>query len=252
MPEDAIDKMIDDLIDKAIPEYLKNSQDELCDVDKALKGETRKKKSVKSNSSKKDDEYVFSDRHNNMMNKVFEDVARKERIKKFDRLSRVVAIFMICSLSFGLLCIPNCSAIKEKVKGLFLKDKKWYSILENNSGDGMEENIWTYNGEKIDISPFVYLPLDFDISSFSDDDYLRRITLKKDEEYIKIKIISDNTTKFDTEDIESTYIIMNNIPIKYYEKQGKNNFIYNYKDYTISICSNAEYNILKKIIEKME
>lgn len=250
MPEDAIDKMIDDLIDKAIPEYLKNSQDELCDVDKALKGETRKKKSVKSNSSKKDDEYVFSDRHNNMMNKVFEDVARKERIKKFDRLSRVVAIFMICSLSFGLLCIPNCSAIKEKVRGLLFKDKSLYSILENNK---IEDSIWMYDEKEVDISPFTYLPLEFDMKIFKESKKSKRIDLAKDEEYIKIKLVETYKDKFDTENIEEVeYLNINNIPVMHYEKDGESNFIYNYKDYTISIYSNAEYKILTRIIEKME
>ncbi len=231
MAEDVFDKITDELIDKAIPEYLNDADDNLED--------------------EKECEHVFSDRHNKMMNSLFENVAQKERISKVKRLSKVVAIFMICSISFSLMLLPNACAIKEKIVSLFFKDKNWYSILENNNNK--EVVVWQYEGKEVDIAPFTYLPLGFEIKSFKENEYSKRIKLVKKEEYIEIRLAKNEEIKIDTEKITPTYLKINNIPIIYYEKDGRNTFLFSYGDnLSILIGGNAKYENFVKIIEKME
>lgn len=136
-----LDKMYENMIEKAAMMYLKTEK-------------VSKTKNVK-----------FSEVHEQKMKKLFRKVKNEERIKNINKVTKKVAVILVCTLAITCGLITSVKAWRKEIVKFIMKnnDDNYMSIKfgeeQEESGDIEETNQY-----KTDEIHFMYLPEGFEVS----------------------------------------------------------------------------------------
>ena len=233
MKEQNVDKKLDELLDEAIPIYLKGK-----DVPKK-------------------EEISFSKEHEKNMQKIFESVDKKEKIHETINIMCKVAAVFICAIVILGVTEPSNSAWKFKITEFFVKtDSTGYSwVVYGDSGDSYELNFDAQKdaSKKCKITFMNYLPDGYTLTINVDNKRIKYFKLKNDNKEISVKISKEvNIKTLDTEEADSEDDIINGITMTHYSKKDtcsyawfKNNCLFRFYG------ENIEHEEMTKIIENI-
>ena len=115
MSKEIYDKILDELISEAVQN---------CEID---------------DENDSNSEVVFSKEHTEKMNKLFNEMKRKEKLDRILRLSKKVAIIIVVLGIVMVVTTPKISAWKEVIKKFFVKEEDKYSWIVYNDPDRVED-----------------------------------------------------------------------------------------------------------------
>lgn len=234
MKEQNVDKKLDELLDEAIPIYLK-------------------RKDVPKN-----EEISFSEEHEKNMQKIFESVDKKEKVHETIKIMCKVAAVFICAIVILGMTEPSNSAWKFKITEFFVKEEKEseYSwVVYGDSGDSYELN---FNVQKdkdktYKITFLDYLPDGYTLKVNVDNKRIKYFKLKNDNKEISVKISKEvNLKTLDTENADSENIVFNGINMSHFAKEETCSYAWFKDDYLFRFYGkNIEHEEMTKIIENI-
>lgn len=234
MKEQNVDKKLDELLDEAIPIYLK-------------------RKDVPKN-----EEISFSEEHEKNMQKIFESVDKKEKVHETIKIMCKVAAVFICAIVILGVTEPSNSAWKFKITEFFVKEEKEseYSwVVYGDSGDSYELN---FNVQKdkdktYKITFLDYLPEGYTLSVNADNKKSKYFELSNGKSMISVKISKESNIKaIDTENVYSENILFNGITMNHFAKDETCSYTWFKDEYLFRFYGkNIEHEEMKKIIENI-
>lgn len=234
MKEQNVDKKLDELLDEAIPIYLK-------------------RKDVPKN-----EEISFSEEHEKNMQKIFESVDKKEKVHETIKIMCKVAAVFICAIVILGMTEPSNSAWKFKITEFFVKEEKEseYSwVVYGDSGDSYELNFDAQRdvNKKYKITFMNYLPDGYTLSINVDNKRIKYFKLKNDNKEISVKISKEvNLKTLDTENADSEEDIINGITMAHYSKKDTCSYAWFKDNYLFRFYGeNVEHEEMTKIIENI-
>lgn len=233
MKEQNVDKKLDELLDEAIPIYLK-------------------RKDVPKN-----EEISFSEEHEKNMQKIFESVDKKEKVHETIKIMCKVAAVFICAIVILGMTEPSNSAWKFKITEFFVKtDSTDYSwVVYGDSGDSYELNFNAQKdvNKKYKITFMNYLPDGYTLSINVDNKRIKYFKLKNDNKEISVKISKEvNLKTLDTENADSEEDIINGIAMAHYSKKDTCSYAWFKDNYLFRFYGeNVEHEEMTKIIENI-
>lgn len=156
-----LDKMYENMLEEATMMYLKTEK-------------VSKTKNVK-----------FSEVHEQKMKKLFRKVKNEERIKNINKVTKKVAVILVCTLAITCGLVTSVKAWRKEIIKFIMKnnDDNYMSIKfgeeQEESGDTEETNQY-----KTDEIYFMYLPDGFEVSEFESSKLLNGIAFQRDIDYI--------------------------------------------------------------------
>ncbi len=234
MKEQNIDKKLDELLDEAIPIYLKGK-----DVPKK-------------------EEISFSEEHEKNMQKIFESVDKKEKVHEtIKNMCKVAAVF-ICAIIILGVTEPSNSAWKFKITEFFVRtDSTGYSwVVYGDSGDSYELNFDAQKdaSKKYKITFLNYLPNGYTLKVNIDNKKSKYFELRKDDKMISVKMSKDNNIKMvDTENVYSENILFDGITMNHFAKDETCSYTWFKDEYLFRFYGkNVEHEEMTKIIENVD
>lgn len=233
MKEQNVDKKLDELLDEAIPIYLK-------------------RKDVPKN-----EEISFSEEHEKNMQKIFESVDKKEKVHETIKIMCKVAAVFICAIVILGMTEPSNSAWKFKITEFFVKtDSTGYSwVVYGDSGDSYELKFDAQRdvNKKYKITFMNYLPDGYTLSINVDNKRIKYFKLKNDNKEISVKISKEvNLKTLDTENADSEKDIINGIAMAHYSKKDTCSYAWFKDNYLFRFYGeNVEHEEMTKIIENI-
>lgn len=234
MKEQNVDKKLDELLDEAIPIYLK-------------------RKDVPKN-----EEISFSEEHEKNMQKIFESVDKKEKVHETIKIMCKVAAVFICAIVILGMTEPSNSAWKFKITEFFVKEEKEseYSwVVYGDSGDSYELN---FNVQKdkdktYKITFLDYLPDGYTLSVNADNKKSKYFELSNGKSMISVKISKESNIKaIDTENVYSENILFNGITMNHFAKDETCSYTWFKDEYLFRFYGkNIEHEEMTKIIENI-
>lgn len=235
MKEQNVDKKLDELLDEAIPIYLKGK-----DVPKK-------------------EEISFSEEHEKNMRKIFESVDKKEKVHDTIRIMCKVAAVFICAIIILGATEPSNRAWKFKITEFFVKEEKEsdYSwIVYGDSGDSYELNFDAQKdtSKTYKITFLHYLPKKYTLTVNADNKKTKYFKLTNDEQIISVKISKENNVKtIDTENIYNEKVVINGISMNHFSKDETCSYAWFKDDYLFRFYGkNIEHEEMTKIIENID
>lgn len=227
-----LDKMYENMIEEAAMMYLKTEK-------------VSKTKNVK-----------FSEVHEQKMKKLFRKVKNEERIKNINKVTKKVAVILVCTLAITCGLITSVKAWRKEIVKFIMKnnDDNYMSIKfgeeQEESGDVEETNQY-----KTDEIHFMYLPDGFEVSE-SDSNQLSQSVFFRNSNDNYIVILREYIKKFSKEaDIEKTCsekIKMKDKEIFKIVKEERTSFVWYGEKYAYEVYSNLEDNEILKIIKNIK
>lgn len=171
MDKEFLDRILDQALEEASTIYVKN--DEL------------------ENNIIEDENVEFSDIHKEKMKKLFKEVRREDNRRKAVRLTKKVAIIVLCTLLLTCGLITTVEAWREQVIKFIMQnnDNNYMSInvgdvySENNIDSG-DANI---NKFEVDDIKFLYLPEGFEFVKKYTDNMVTYYSFENNDNYIRFK-----------------------------------------------------------------
>lgn len=234
MKEQNVDKKLDELLDEAIPIYLKRKD------------------------APKKEEISFSEEHEKNMQKIFESVDKKEKVHETIKIMCKVAAVFICAIVILGVTEPSNSAWKFKITEFFVKtDSTGYSwVVYGDSGDSYELNFDAQKdaNKKYKITFLNYLPNGYTLKVNADNKKTKYFKLINREKIISVKISrEDNIKTLDTENVDNESIIINEIKMNHFSKENMCSYAWFKDDYLFRFYGeNIEHEEMTKIIENVD
>lgn len=234
MKEQNVDKKLDELLDEAIPIYLKRKD------------------------APKKEEISFSEEHEKNMQKIFESVDKKEKVHETIKIMCKVAAVFICAIVILGVTEPSNSAWKFKITEFFVRtDSTGYLwVVYGDSGDSYELNFDAQKdaSKKYKITFLNYLPDGYTLSINVDNKKIKYFELRKADIMISVKISKENNIKMvDTEDVDSENIVFNGINMSHFAKDETCSYAWFKDDYLFRFYGkNIEHEEMTKIIENVD
>lgn len=235
MKEQNVDKKLDELLDEAIPIYLK-------------------RKDVPKN-----EEISFSEEHEKNMQKIFESVDKKEKVHETIKIMCKVAAVFICAIVILGMTEPSNSAWKFKITEFFVKEEKEseYSwVVYGDSGDSYELN---FNVQKdkdktYKITFLDYLPDGYTLRVNADNKKTKYFKLIDGEKIISVKISKERNIKtLDTENVNNESVVINGIRMSHFLKENMCSYAWFKDDFLFRFYGeNIEHEEMTKIIENID
>ena len=227
-----LDKMYENMIEEAAMMYLKTEK-------------VSKTKNVK-----------FSEVHEQKMKKLFRKVKNEERIKNINKVTKKVAVILVCTLAITCGLITSVKAWRKEIVKFIMKnnDDNYMSIKfgeeQEESGDIEETNQY-----KTDEIHFMYLPEGFEVSEldlnqFSEGVFFRNnngdyiITLREYiSEFLKDADIEKTCSeKIKTKDKEIFKIV----------KEERTSFVWYGEKYAYEVYSSLGEEEILKVIKNIK
>lgn len=225
-----LDKMYENMLEEAAMMYLKTEK-------------VSKTKNVE-----------FSELHEQKMKKLFRKVKNQEKIKSINKISKKVAIVLICALIITCGLITSVKAWRKEVIKFIMKnnDDNYMSINFGEEERSIDNNINYYKTDEIH---FMYLPEGFTYYKDKKNNKINSISFCKEEE--KFILLKEDINKFMKEaDIEKTCnekIETKDKEIFKIEKEnGRISFVWYGEKYAYEVYSNLEEEEILKIIKNIE
>lgn len=234
MKEQNVDKKLDELLDEAIPIYLK-------------------RKDVPKN-----EEISFSEEHEKNMQKIFESVDRKEKVHETIKIMCKVAAVFICAIVILGMTEPSNSAWKFKITEFFVKtDSTCYSwVVYGDSGDSYELNFDAQKdvNKKYKITFMNYLPDGYTLRVNADNKKTKYFKLIDGEKIISVKISKERNIKtLDTENVNNESVVINGIRMSHFLKENMCSYAWFKDDFLFRFYGeNIEHEEMTKIIENID
>lgn len=234
MKEQNVDKKLDELLDEAIPIYLK-------------------RKDVPKN-----EEISFSEEHEKNMQKIFESVDKKEKVHETIKIMCKVAAVFICAIVILGVTEPSNSAWKFKITEFFVKtDSTDYSwVVYGDSGDSYELNFNAQKdaSKKYKITFLNYLPDGYTLRVNADNKKTKYFKLIDGEKIISVKISKERNIKtLDTENVNNESVVINGIRMSHFLKENMCSYAWFKDDFLFRFYGeNIEHEEMTKIIENID
>lgn len=234
MKEQNVDKKLDELLDEAIPIYLK-------------------RKDVPKN-----EEISFSEEHEKNMQKIFESVDKKEKVHETIKIMCKVAAVFICAIVILGMTEPSNSAWKFKITEFFVKtDSTCYSwVVYGDSGDSYELNFDAQKdvNKKYKITFMNYLPDGYTLRVNADNKKTKYFKLIDGEKIISVKISKERNIKtLDTENVNNESVVINGIRMSHFLKENMCSYAWFKDDFLFRFYGeNIEHEEMTKIIENID
>lgn len=227
-----LDKMYENMIEEAAMMYLKTEK-------------VSKTKNVK-----------FSEVHEQKMKKLFRKVKNEERIKNINKVTKKVAVILVCTLAITCGLITSVKAWRKEIVKFIMKnnDDNYMSIKfgeeQEESGDIEETNQY-----KTDEIHFMYLPDGFEVSE-ADSNQLSQSVFFRNSNDNYIVILREYIKKFSKEaDIEKTCsekLKTKDKEIFKIVKEERTSFVWYGEKYVYEVYSDLEEEEILKIIKNIK
>lgn len=197
------------------------------------------------------EKFEFSENHQQKMNELFAEAAKKEqKIKQMRTIRKVAAIILIAFVTLGV-CAPHISAWREKIEEFFMKDKEKYSLV--GYGDVRDKNkmVMGEREKTYDLSFLGYIPEGFAVDKYNSVNDSILIRIIDDDQYVVFSLDKAIDRAIDTEDVTYLYEKINNQDVFFHYKDERNAFIINFDKKVLDVWGNISKEELIKIIEKI-
>lgn len=198
------------------------------------------------------EKFEFSETHQQKMNELFAEAAKKEKkIKQMRTIRKVAAIILIAVVTLGV-CAPHISAWREKIEEFFMKDKEKYSLVGYGDVRDSDKMITVQKDYMYDISFLGYIPEGFEVDRYSVNSKNLLVKIVNENKYIVFSMDKTLERALDSEEIEYIHETINNHDVLFHYKDGRNAYVLNLAEGVFDILGNISKEELIKVIEKID
>ena len=227
-----LDKMYDNMLEEAAMMYLKTEK-------------VSKTKNVK-----------FSEVHEQKMKKLFRKVKNEERIKNINKVTKKVAVILVCTLAITCGLVTSVKAWRKEIIK-YIKKNNDDNYMSIKFGEDQEESgdIEETNQYKTDEIYFMYLPEGFEVVESNLNKSLQSILFRSDVNYIIIlrEQICEVLKESDIEKTCSEKLKTKDKEIfKIVKEDGRTSFLWYGEKYVYEVYSDLEEEEILKVIKNIK
>lgn len=239
MEKDFINKIVDQLLEEASSKYLENEEEKIKEVDDS----------------------EFSDIHKQKMKKLFKEVRKNETRKKAVKITKRVAVIVLCAILITGGLITSVEAWREEVVKFILKNNS-DNYMSIEFGDNRYEisgeiyENYENNSYETDEIKFLYLPEGFEIEYEKATDAYVQYSFINNDKFIRLKeekLENNYSKKADIENTDNEKFEIGNKEVFKVEKENSRmQYIWYDEVYSYSVTANIDEKEILKFIENIK